>query len=173
MSKRDLLALVGFLVLSFGAAGFGALFTTPAVKAGGWYSQIRKPSWTPPSWLFGPVWAVLYLMMAVAGWWVWRPPLAVGGTGRHLLPLGRHPADDRRLFPRLAARGVADGALPSLGELRVGAQLYDLAAEWIGANATADRAYFSGHWMPRDFLSFAALLPLIAERVSPMRKIRP
>jgi hypothetical protein len=35
MSKRDLLALVGFLVLSFGAAGFGALFTTPAVKAGG------------------------------------------------------------------------------------------------------------------------------------------
>jgi benzodiazapine receptor len=72
MSKGDLLALVVFLVLSFAAAGFGALFTTPAVKAGGWYSQIRKPSWTPPSWLFGPVWTALYVMMAVAGWWVWR-----------------------------------------------------------------------------------------------------
>jgi translocator protein len=72
MSKRDLLALVGFLVLSFAAAGFGALFTTPAVKAVGWYSQIQKPTWTPPSWLFGPVWTALYVMMAVAGWWVWR-----------------------------------------------------------------------------------------------------
>jgi tryptophan-rich sensory protein len=46
MSKRELLALVGFVVLSFAAAGLGALFTTPAVKAGGWYSQIQKPAWT-------------------------------------------------------------------------------------------------------------------------------
>ncbi len=44
MGKRDLLALVGFIVLSFAAAGFGALFTTPAVSAGGWYSQIQKPT---------------------------------------------------------------------------------------------------------------------------------
>jgi tryptophan-rich sensory protein len=72
MNKRELLALLGFVVLCFAAAGFGALFTTPQTAPGGWYSQIQKPSWTPPSWLFGPVWSALYLMMAVAGWWVWR-----------------------------------------------------------------------------------------------------
>jgi benzodiazapine receptor len=77
MNKRELLALLGFVVLCFAAAGFGALFTTPRTSPGGWYSQIQKPSWTPPSWLFGPVWSALYLMMAMAGWWVWRQ----GGWG--------------------------------------------------------------------------------------------
>ena len=77
MTKKDLLALLGFIALSFAAAGFGALFTTPQTSPGGWYSQIQKPSWTPPAWLFGPVWSALYLMMAVAVWWVWRQ----GGWG--------------------------------------------------------------------------------------------
>ena len=72
MGKREWLALLGFVVLSFAAAGIGGLFTAPAVRAGGWYYQIQKPSWTPPSWLFGPVWTALYLMMAVAAWLVWR-----------------------------------------------------------------------------------------------------
>jgi benzodiazapine receptor len=38
---------------------------------GAWYQTIAKPTWTPPGWLFGPVWTVLYLMIAVAGWLVW------------------------------------------------------------------------------------------------------
>jgi tryptophan-rich sensory protein len=38
----------------------------------GWYAEIAKPSWTPPGWLFGPVWTVLYVMMAAAAWLVWR-----------------------------------------------------------------------------------------------------
>jgi tryptophan-rich sensory protein len=37
-----------------------------------WYPSIAKPSWTPPGWLFGPVWSVLYFMMAMAAWRVWR-----------------------------------------------------------------------------------------------------
>jgi len=72
MGKRQLLALVGFIVLCFAAAGIGGLFTAPAVAPGGWYSQIQKPDWTPPSWLFGPVWTALYLAMAVAAWLVWK-----------------------------------------------------------------------------------------------------
>ena len=53
------------------AAGLvGSLWTTPALRP--WYASLTKPVWTPPNWLFGPVWTVLYFMMALAGWIVWR-----------------------------------------------------------------------------------------------------
>jgi translocator protein len=56
---------IGILVLA--AVLFGSQFTP-----GGWYAALDKPSWTPPGWLFGPVWSVLYLMIAIAGWLVWQ-----------------------------------------------------------------------------------------------------
>lgn len=61
------MAFVVFFALTIAAAAFGALF-----MPGEWYAALRKPSWTPPNWLFGPVWTVLYLMIATAGWLVWR-----------------------------------------------------------------------------------------------------
>lgn len=39
---------------------------------GAWYAGLAKPSWTPPGWLFGPVWSILYVMIAVAGWLAWE-----------------------------------------------------------------------------------------------------
>ena len=36
-----------------------------------WYVTLQKPDWTPPSWVFGPVWTVLYLMIAISGWLIW------------------------------------------------------------------------------------------------------
>lgn len=65
--KGRWLALAGWLALCFGAAAFGGLF-----GPGEWYAKIRKPSWNPPNWIFGPVWTTLYIMMAVAAWRVWR-----------------------------------------------------------------------------------------------------
>lgn len=50
-------------------AAVGSLVTAPAV--GGWYVELPKPTWTPPSWVFGPVWTALYAMMAVAASVVW------------------------------------------------------------------------------------------------------
>jgi len=65
--SRQILALVGWLLLCFGAAALGGLF-----MPGEWYASLRKPAWNPPSWVFGPVWTALYTMMAVAAWLVWR-----------------------------------------------------------------------------------------------------
>jgi benzodiazapine receptor len=61
------LVLVGWLALTFAAAATG-VFVSP----GGWYASLAKPAWNPPGWLFGPVWTLLYAMMAVAAWLVWR-----------------------------------------------------------------------------------------------------
>ncbi len=65
--RRQTLALVGWLVLCF-AASATAVFVSP----GGWYAGLQKPSWTPPAWVFGPIWSTLYVMMAFAAWLVWR-----------------------------------------------------------------------------------------------------
>ena len=67
---RKVTALLIALLLCYGAAAVGGLLGAGA--GGGWYADLAKPAWTPPSWVFGPVWSVLYGMMAVAAWLVWR-----------------------------------------------------------------------------------------------------
>jgi tryptophan-rich sensory protein len=69
-TSRSIAALAVFLVLSFTASAIGGLFTYPAIP--GWYQGLEKPSWTPPDAVFGPVWTVLYILMAVAAWLVWK-----------------------------------------------------------------------------------------------------
>ena len=55
------------LLLTFGTAFVGSRFPVDQ-----WYSQIAKPTWNPPNWLFAPVWTLLYLSMAAAAWLVWK-----------------------------------------------------------------------------------------------------
>jgi tryptophan-rich sensory protein len=63
----------------FAAATIGNLATMPAIPA--WYVGLVKPSFNPPNWLFGPVWGLLYAMMAVAFWRVLRTPPEPQGRG--------------------------------------------------------------------------------------------
>ncbi|MCU1571612.1 MAG: hypothetical protein JWR33_2353 [Naasia sp.] len=68
--RRSVLVLALFLAISFAVAAFGSL-TTIASKDG-WYADASKVAWTSPGWMFGPVWTVLYVLMAVSAWLVWR-----------------------------------------------------------------------------------------------------
>lgn len=67
---RSALVLAGFLALSFAAAAVGSVGTARSVSS--WYACLEKPWWTPPGWVFGPVWTALYVLMSVAAWLTWR-----------------------------------------------------------------------------------------------------
>jgi benzodiazapine receptor len=69
-ATADLPMLAAFALLCLGVAAIGGWWTAESV--GTWYRTLRKPAWTPPGWVFGPVWTLLYLMMATAAWLVWR-----------------------------------------------------------------------------------------------------
>jgi translocator protein len=68
--SRDCLALLIFFGICFAVGASGSVFTATSVKT--WYSGLLKPAGTPPPWAFGPVWSILYLLMAAAAWLVWR-----------------------------------------------------------------------------------------------------
>ena len=63
------LGLVGWLSASLATGAIGGF---ASVNAASFYGQLLQPSWAPPAWLFGPVWSVLYILMGVSAWLVWR-----------------------------------------------------------------------------------------------------
>ena len=67
--QKQILGFVSWLVISFAASAVGAV---ASFQAKSFYSQLAQPAWAPPPWLFGPVWTVLYALMAIAAWLVWR-----------------------------------------------------------------------------------------------------
>lgn len=70
-SANQWFGLTVSIAACFLAASIGALATTGSVDSE-WFVELNKPTWNPPNWLFGPVWSLLYLMMAVAAWLVWK-----------------------------------------------------------------------------------------------------
>ena len=68
--KGPVVGLILLIVTCFGAAGLGQIATGPQIDT--WYAALAKPAWTPPNWIFGPVWSLLYLCMAFAAWRVWQ-----------------------------------------------------------------------------------------------------
>jgi benzodiazapine receptor len=75
---ESLLGGLVWLGLTFAAAWIGTRFLPDA-----WFQRLNKPPWNPPNWLFAPVWTMLYVLMAVAAWLVWRRY----GLGGALIPL--------------------------------------------------------------------------------------
>jgi tryptophan-rich sensory protein len=118
MEWSAILALAGFLGLNFAAAASGAVF-----QPGPWYRALRKPSWNPPDWLFPIAWAALYLMIAIAGWLVWRAA-GIAGAGLAL-----------SLYVLQLALNAAWSWL-FFGLKRMGLALAECVALWLAIAAT-------------------------------------
>ena len=70
MSRTSLaVGLIVWLGVTFAAAALGGI---ASANAGDFYQTLSKPTWAPPSSVFGPVWTLLYLLMGVAAWLVWK-----------------------------------------------------------------------------------------------------
>ncbi len=143
------LVLVGFLAASFLAAFLGSLSTMKGLDP--WFKSLRKPSFNPPSWVFGPVWTVLYAMMAVSAWFAWRA--APVGEGARVV--------------QLFAVQLVFNALWSIlffGLHRLELALLDISALWL--TLIACQLYFAHLdttagilWAPyMAWVSFAAML---------------
>ena len=77
----ELSSVVRFIIsilACFAAGGIGSLFTFRAIPA--WYAGLKKPTYTPPNWAFGPVWTTLYILMGVSVFLVWQQGLATAGV---------------------------------------------------------------------------------------------
>ena len=87
---RDVLGLTAFVLLCFGVSVLGGTATRSALTE--WYPALKKPPWTPPGWVFGPVWTLLYPMVAASGWLAWREGRARFGPLVYLLQLALNAA---------------------------------------------------------------------------------
>jgi len=70
MSKKYLFPLLISILIALSAGFIGSFFTTPSIST--WYAFINKPSFSPPNWLFAPVWTLLYILMGIAAFLIWQ-----------------------------------------------------------------------------------------------------
>jgi len=70
MKTGDIWKLVVSIIACLAAGAIGSIFTRQAIPT--WYATLEKPAFNPPNWLFAPVWTLLYILMGVAAFMVWR-----------------------------------------------------------------------------------------------------
>ena len=121
-ARRQIIGLALWCGLCLAVGFTGSIATNSSLAD--WYPGLTKPSWTPPSWLFAPVWTALYIMMGVAAWRVWKP----GGFAAAKIPLG--------LFLMQLCLNAAWSWL-FFGLRNPLAGLIDIALLWIAIAATA------------------------------------
>ncbi len=117
---QSIITLTPFVAAVLAVSATGSLF-----RPGGWYQQLKKPSWTPPGWLFGPAWALLYIAIAVAGWLVWQQ----AGLGLALAVWAI----------QLCFNGAWSWVM--FGRRQIGAAMLTLCALWLGVATFAILAW--------------------------------
>ena len=78
--NQQVFGLIAWLVLSFITAAVGS---TASIQAASFYAELVRPEWSPPGSVFGPVWTLLYTLMGISAWLVWR----VNGFSRAAIAL--------------------------------------------------------------------------------------
>lgn len=131
------IGLVVWIALPLLAGAAGSQF-----QPGAWYDGLAKPSFNPPSWVFGPVWTTLYILMGVAAWLVWDRQRA---TARGVLML---------FVAQLIANAVWSWLF--FGQQNPGLALMDIVVLWLLILATT-----IGFWRLRP-VAGALLLPYLA-----------
>jgi benzodiazapine receptor len=154
---KQTLGLVGWLLASFVTAGIGGI---ASIHAPAFYQQLVQPSWAPPAWLFGPVWSVLFVLMGIAAWLVWR----------------RHDVGGRRAALKLYAMQLVANALWTwvfFAWHQGGIALVEIAVLWV-LIATTIRAFWRIHQVAAFLLvpylgwvSFAAALNFTLWQLNP------
>ena len=141
--------LLFWMVLCFAVAGLGARWTAGEVT--GWYTTLKRPAMAPPNWVFGPVWTLLYALMAVAAWRVWLAEPSRARTLALALFLAQ-------LVLNLAWSWIF------FRSHAMGAALVEVAVLWLaigGTTAAFSRVTPFGAWLMIPYLawvSFAAAL---------------
>ena len=133
--------LVGFIALTFAAAALGSAAT--AISVEGWYQTLNKPTFNPPDWVFGPVWTLLYLLMSIAAWLVWR---------REGLPAARMPL---ALFGVQLTLNVLWSVI-FFGLRQPGLAFAEIIALWLSIVAT------TAAFAPRSPLAALLMVPYLA-----------
>lgn len=135
---KNALGLVGWLLAAFTAGWIGSRW-----MPGEWYAALAKPSWNPPNWVFGPVWSLLYVLMGVSAWLVWRQ-VGFGGAGLAL-----------SIFVfQLVLNGLWSYLF--FGRQRIDLALYEIVALW-GAILAVEILFWA-----LNRLAGALLLPYLA-----------
>ena len=152
----EIVAFGVFLALCVAAAATGFVF-----RPGQWYANLNQPSWRPPNALFGPVWLVLYVMIATAGWLVWRE----AGIGGAAVPLALYAL-------QLALN--ATWSWLAFRRRRLDLAALDMAALWLAILATILTFHPispTAAWLLVPYLawvSFALALNLRLWRLNPL-----
>lgn len=68
---KSIVGLLAWIGICYLIAWTGAL-VSPGIAPADWYNSLAKPAWNPPAWIFGPVWTLLYTLMGIAAWNIWR-----------------------------------------------------------------------------------------------------
>lgn len=74
MKRSNGIKLILSIVLCVSLGSVGGLVTVSEIPT--WYASLNKPSFNPPNWLFGPVWTILYLLMGISVYMIWKQPVS-------------------------------------------------------------------------------------------------
>lgn len=72
MDKSKLFKLLISIILPIGLGSIAGIFTSAAVPE--WYTTLNRPSFNPPNWIFGPVWTILYILLGISFFVIWKQP---------------------------------------------------------------------------------------------------